>query len=396
MPVNVPLRSNNDSYVTRLYMDRKNDQVHGQRKDSPFNSSEVTGRPTDAYGIIRTYNTVNRTLDVEWESEDDYSNDEKADAVTSVEPPFVIILTLWRFGSSILGQLFNQNKDMFYIFEPLYATKKLSQRYHYTDWILKTNQRDIIRKFSKCTFRRDFVGLMDAWGGRTNNRAICQRNIECKMQTPDRASDICKRYGGRLATKLIRADLDLLKPLIVDDGINLKIIHLVRDPRGAAASRIKYRITESGLRYGLNSAAPDRLQTLGLFSLTPETVQTVRGMCQWIRKNTLLSPELVPPWLKGRYHLVRFEDFADSPLAVTQDLYDFVGLPLREDVKEWVQRNTNPVTTDNRIFSTHKNSHSAAHHWVRDLKAMEIKRIEAECNDVLQLLNYTSSNNLLP
>ena len=32
---------------------------------------------------------------------------------------------------------------------------------------------------------------------------------------------------------LIQVDLELLRPLVVDDSINLKIIHLVRDPRGS-------------------------------------------------------------------------------------------------------------------------------------------------------------------
>ncbi|XP_072174267.1 carbohydrate sulfotransferase 5-like [Diadema setosum] len=403
MTVNVPLRSNNDSYVTRLNMDRENldyDQLRRQRKDSSVNSSDVTRSPADTNGTTRTYEILNVTLNnVELESKDNRSANNSTPqshptALMSEQPPVVILLSLWRFGSSILGQLFNQNKDMFYLFEPLYAASILSQRYNYTDTQLKSYQRDIIRNFSKCAFTTDFVSIIDARPGRTNNTAICQGNIECKMQTPSRASDICKRYGGRLATKLIRADLDLLKPLIMDDGINLKIIHLVRDPRGAAASRIKYRLTEPGFRVDsdLHSAAPDRLQTLGLFSSTPETFTTVQGMCQWLRENTLVDPKQMPSWLKDRYHLVRYEDFVDSPLAVTQDLYDFVGLPLREDVKDWIQRNTNPEITDNRFFTIHKNSHSAAHHWVRDLKAMEIELIEAECNDVLRLLMYTSSS----
>ncbi|XP_071477920.1 carbohydrate sulfotransferase 3-like [Diadema antillarum] len=402
MPVNVPLRSNNDSYVTRLNMDGENldyDQLQRQRKDSPINSSDVTMSPADTNGTTVTYEILNVTWNFELQSRDNRSANNSipespSTSEMSEEPPVVMIMSLWRFGSSILGQLFNQNKDMFYLFEPLYTTSILSQRYNDTDTQLKSYQRDMIRNFSKCAFGTDFVSIFDEWPGRTNNRAICQRGKECKMQTPSRASDICKRYGGRLATKLIRADLDLLRPLIMEDGINLKIIHLVRDPRGAAASRIKHRLKEPGFRVDsdLHSAAPDRLQTLGLFSSKPETFTTVQGMCQWLRENALVDPKHVPSWLKDRYHLVKYEDFADSPLAVTQDLYDFVGLPLREDVKDWVRRNTNSEMTDNGFFSIRKNSHSAAHRWVRDLKAMEIELIEAECNDVLRLLKYTSSS----
>ena len=151
------------------------------------------------------------------------------------------------------------------------------------------------------------------------------------MISPSWMSDLCRKYKGRVASKLIRADLELLRPLIVDDNINLKIIHLVRDPRGSALSRIKYRLSEK-ISPIVCSQFPKhgRLKPLNLFSVTPETRSTVRGMCKWIRKNAVVSPDLLPAWLQRRYYLVRYEDFADTPLKVTQDLYRFVGIPFNK------------------------------------------------------------------
>ena len=38
----------------------------------------------------------------------------------SMKPPFIVVLAQWRLGSSIVGQIFNQNRDVFYLFEPLW------------------------------------------------------------------------------------------------------------------------------------------------------------------------------------------------------------------------------------------------------------------------------------
>ena len=43
-------------------------------------------------------------------------------------PPVIIIMAQWRFGSSVFGELFNQNSDLFYLFEPLYTTTQLQKQ----------------------------------------------------------------------------------------------------------------------------------------------------------------------------------------------------------------------------------------------------------------------------
>ena len=307
--------------------------------------------------------------------------------------PVIILLTLFRFGSSVVGQLFNQNDKLFYLFEPLWATARLRQERHIQRFTAESQQlsRDILRGFARCKFDDDFVRAYNSWGGKTNNNAMCKAMSGCRLMSAGWLQGLCNKYQGRVATKLIRADLELLRPLVVEDGLNLKIVHLVRDPRGAAASRIHYKLVLSSkeaarVRYMFPKVG--RLQALGLLNSTPETGGTVRGTCQWIRENAKLSSEQVPGWLQGRYHLVRFEDFAESPLQVTKEIYKFAGLSLPRKVLDWVDKNTHPTKKKKGIFDTKKDSKATAQHWLQDLSRMEIQQIERECKDVLEMMGY--------
>eukprot|EP00057_Strongylocentrotus_purpuratus_P014636 XP_011669110.1 PREDICTED: carbohydrate sulfotransferase 3-like [Strongylocentrotus purpuratus] len=320
---------------------------------------------------------------------------------TTDSPPVIIIMAQWRFGSSVFGELFNQNSDLFYLFEPLYTTTELRKQKGiglFTPESRQNMSRNILRKLSRCQFDPDFVKILGGWGGKNKNKAICKASRRCRIKSTGWMSGLCRKYKGRVASKLIRVDLELLRPLMVDDNINLKIIHLVRDPRGSALSRIKYKLSYSGkISPTVRSQVPKhgRLKPLNLFSVTPETGQTVRGMCKWIRKNAVVSPDLLPTWLQSRYYLVRYEDFADTPLKVTQDLYRFVGIPFKKEVQDWVIKNTRKTVRKNDLFSTHRNSQVAATHWIKDLTEMEVGQIEEECKDVLELMGYEPYSQLI-
>ncbi|XP_041467637.1 carbohydrate sulfotransferase 3-like [Lytechinus variegatus] len=333
-----------------------------------------------------------------------YKNRTITDLGKTNPPPVIIIMAQWRFGSSVFGELFNQNSDLFYLFEPLFATKELRKIKDIGLYTPESEQlsRSILRKMSKCNFDPGFVSALDHWNGKTKNKAICKASQNCKIISPSWMSSLCHKYKGQIATKLIRVNLELLRPLVVDDHINLKIVHLVRDPRGSGLSRIKYRLSDMKIAPTVRSQFPQtgRLKPLELLSVTPETSQTIRGMCTWIRNNAIVSPNRLPAWLHGRYYLVRYEDFADTPLKITRDLYKFVGIPLKKEVSEWVIKNTHVDDKTklhglNNKFSTHRDSHVAATHWIKDLTKLEVKQIEEECMDVLELMGYQPYNKIM-
>lgn len=316
-------------------------------------------------------------------------------------PKLTVVLSQWRFGSSVIGDLFNQNLEAFYLFEPLWTSHKIkAMKTH--PWIRYPPtrgdvSRQIIRELAQCKFNDDFVETYNEWHPH-QNRGLCDLNPECVLYGEQWFENFCKTFRKSLVTKIIRIDLEELRPLVEEDKIDLKIIHLVRDPRGAAASRIHYiNRLHPYIRPGSNVG---RLKPLGLLDHIPDELMyiqemrennpTVRGMCRWIRENTKVSPDLLPPWLQGRYHLVKYEDFAVDPLKISRGIYKFVGLPFPKNVEYWMERNTHAVYRNNDVFSTLRNSLEAATHWIVDLSELEIKQIEKECADVIKLLGYKS------
>ncbi|XP_792722.2 carbohydrate sulfotransferase 3-like [Strongylocentrotus purpuratus] len=309
----------------------------------------------------------------------------------------------WRFGSTALGELFNQNPELFYIFESLWPTTKLRKLKNVTQNTPESKEmaRDILRGFAKCDFKTDFVEILHHWFGSSKNRGLCLNSTSCRMHSASALGNFCKEFKGRLATKIIHADLDLLKPLVVEDGINLKIIHLVRDPRGATQSRINYL----NFHYSQHvaNARPlfpnlGRLKPLGLLDDIPEYMlpiqemndnnPTVRGLCQWIRENTKSSSDAFPPWLQGRYHLVIYEDFAKAPLTEAKKIYNFIGMPFKPELKKFVHDMTHSNSSDKSLYSTSKDAQKTANKWMKNLTVMEQRQIVKECLDVLQLLGY--------
>ncbi|XP_030845819.1 carbohydrate sulfotransferase 3-like [Strongylocentrotus purpuratus] len=333
------------------------------------------------------------------------TSDVRKSAKVDESPPFIILMTQWRFGSTALGELFNQNQELFYIFESLFPTVTLRKLKNVTQNTPESKEiaRDILRGFAKCNFKTDYVNILSHWSGSApgHNRGLCLNSPSCRMHSASALGDFCTEFKGRLATKIIHADLDLLKPLVVEDGINLKIIHLVRDPRGAASSRINY-LNFNNPR-NVAKARPffpnlGRLKPLGLLDDIPEYMlpiqeindnnPTVRGLCQWIRENTKRSSDPLPPWLQGRYHLVFYEDFAKAPLTEANKIYNFIGMPLNPELKKFVHDMTHSNSSDTSLFSTSKDEHKTTNKWMKYLTVMEERQIIKECLDVLQLLGY--------
>ncbi|XP_054762293.2 carbohydrate sulfotransferase 4-like [Lytechinus pictus] len=314
-----------------------------------------------------------------------------------VSSTFVVILAQWRFGSSIIGELFNQSPNIFFLFEPLWLVDKIRNKRElpFSPFPRELHEYSTrtLRDIAACNVSQEFVRLTNPWGGLINNRAICQATgkiNQCKFRSSDMVNNLCTTYNGIMATKVIRADLGNIKPLVVEDKVNVKVIHLVRDPRGSAASRIHYYFEEWSDLVRAHEAEfqkKGRLAPLGLTNSTERIKDSIPTMCKWMRE-TREEAKTMPDWLRGRYYLLRYEDFAAAPLNTTEDLYQFVGLPLPQSVREWVRNNSQAKHSDPGTFSVHKNSRKTAQKWMKDLRELEIKQVEHDCGDVMEDLGY--------
>nr|XP_002127093.3 hox4 protein isoform X1 [Ciona intestinalis] len=251
----------------------------------------------------------------------------------------VIIVTNHRSGSTFTGELFNQHEDVFYIFEPL-----IQARSGCGD---EEDKMKILMRMLQCDLGspEGFERITQDAGVRqrciSNNfcfreksKVLCSREfcphgnprscLGCDAVDPVMASDACSKKKF-VVIKVIRlCDLQNLKGLITNSKFDIKILHLVRDPRG-----IYHSVT-----------AVSRKSADG---------QILR-VCEKVRNNLEIGEE--EDWLRGKYKLVRYEDLCRIPLKMTRDIYEFTGLNMTQQIQRWVESNTNGSSTmmDARSF----------------------------------------------
>ena len=321
-------------------------------------------------------------------------------AATSVDKSslHVMILARMRTGSTLAGEIFNQNPDVFYLFEPLHTIDCYVRRKYIKEYERMERSRVLLNNLNTCHFSQTYVDCITAWGlGRFKSnvlRRICDTSFRCNILSPETLAQECVKYENVFAMKMIRANLEMIRPLVTEKQMNIKIIHLIRDPRGTANSRKRYYNDMLNMNAGAAGRFGIRTRTmveLGLLEKKPNLpykVNTLESLCQWMRE-TVGTAKDHPEWLKGRYKIVRYEDMAHDPIRITKDIYDFVGLDLSEDIVQWVRENTN--TTEDKgmqTFSTHKNSSATASSWRQFLTYKEVLSVQKICGDVMNLLGY--------
>ncbi|CAB1441380.1 unnamed protein product [Pleuronectes platessa] len=286
----------------------------------------------------------------------------------------ILILATTRSGSSFVGQLINQHQDVFYLFEPLYHVQNTllprlsTSRFATERRLMLGASRDLLRSICVCDlyFLESYIKptptnhTTDKLFRRGVSRALCQQpvcdafgpadvNVEegdCIKKCPNLnmtlATEAC-REKRNVALKIVRVpEVEDLRALVEDPRLNIKVIQLVRDPRGILSSRI-------------------------------ETFRDAH-----------------PHWLKGKYMLVRYEDLARSPLVKTREIYDFLGLSLDKNVKDWIQANTqgtNEPSTKHK-FGTMRDSAANAESWRLKLSYDMVEYTQTVCQKVLHQLGY--------
>lgn len=152
--------------------------------------------------------------------------------VTGRAAPHVLLLSsLGRSGSSFLGGLLTSQPTVFYFFEPLLGLKKRG----------RLTQESAIQGIHALVSCNITGPLSEAMLDRSLPvLRTCRR--ECYEE--ENARYQCLRHPIRVV-KTIRTRVAWLQPLLTDPAINLKVIHLVRDPRASLISawRLNWTIT---------------------------------------------------------------------------------------------------------------------------------------------------------
>ncbi|GCB75805.1 hypothetical protein scyTo_0020948 [Scyliorhinus torazame] len=197
------------------------------------------------------------------------------------------------------------------------------------------------------------------------------------------ASRVCSRRL-HIAIKTVRIpELRDLRPLLEDPRLNLKVVQLVRDPRGILSSRMD-TFPDSFRSWNMWRNSGRRPRNLDPSHLT--------ATCQDFL-NSVSTGLARPSWLKGRYMLLRYEDLAREPERKAQEMYRFLGLDMDPSVLRWIINNTRgPGTSAKHKFGTVRDSAATAQSWRLKLSFHMVQLVQNLCNITLSQLGYRMVN----
>lgn len=204
----------------------------------------------------------------------------------------ILILTSGRAGSSFLGEIFKRNdRKTRYVFEPL---RKILQNVFIADH-LKFKAINIISE----SFRYRNTSNSD----QTDQNVVVK---ELSMRFPQNGS-------SSVLENLMR----------YSKSWNMRIIHLVRDPRHVIPSMQRLRW------FGGNATSLE---------------QQIRSVCETIWSNIKYGRKRNYALIKDHYKLVVFRNMMIHPYKTAEALYEFAGMgSVPASVPAWIKFSTNGI-----------------------------------------------------
>nr|CAB3230836.1 carbohydrate sulfotransferase 1 [Phallusia mammillata] len=323
----------------------------------------------------------------------------------------VIILTSHRSGSTFFGQLFNQRPDVFFHFEPLlpfgYGCAKIDDplRVEYLTNLFQCNisNQDSLPIDKGSRKQSDFTSanlcLQQNFCFREKSKRMCSEEFckipkacwECDPVDSEVASEMCE-ISHLTAIKVIRiCDLMTLKPLLENPSFDIKILHLVRDPRGVLGSRKKLEG-----KYGF---------------------EAIGVTCERMENSLDIGFDPQNTWLDGKYKVIRYEDVCQRPMHIASEIYKFVGLSMTTAMEKWITSNTEGqlnLVGDTRAYkverkmlkeklrgrkklreliindpyTTTRNSSATWREWRDNLDFHMVEQVQQDCRTAMHKLKY--------
>ena len=292
----------------------------------------------------------------------------------------ILVATTWRSGSSFLGDLLNHNPGVFYYFEPLHYYSKMTKE----EKAEADEPEDFLRSLYTCSFTSRNVGFLHHMAAPANKFLLKNHNKrlwnscanllprETMCFMPEYLSKICPLYPIRLI-KTVRLRVAKVEPLLQDPAMDLKVVMLVRDPRGVYNSRGSGPVS-TWCKQDM-CANP----TVGCRDLT----------------NDIDAAEDLAARYPGSVTLVRYEDLSLMPEKITRRLLDFLDLPWTEAMSHYIDTHTSPKKLARRkdTYGTAKNSTATAFAWRQKLGLERTLEIQGECRGPMERLGYRLMHN---
>ena len=300
-----------------------------------------------------------------------------------------------RSGTTLLTRMFSEDSNIFSVYEPLWITRNWKKTERDRDQVKDVT--DVVSALMSCHFVENPTAMKflahtsKTWApGLFKNPfqspPICNGTDKGKKVTcpspetvPKLVEEACLRHYKHSVTKLAivrvpERKLSNIFPRIIYDNpdTEIKILHVVRDPRGSINSRINLGwLTEV-----------DKAKN---FAAWPKS--TCEGITQNVKYGASLKGRL-----KNNYMLVKYKDIASSPVLTAMKIYKFAGFEMQESLVRWIIHATNPNKETlekeaKKAFSSFRNSTANVEKWRQESPIKRTRIIEQECGELLDLLH---------
>lgn len=311
----------------------------------------------------------------------------------------VLLTAISHSGDIFLGELFNRNSDIFYLFEPFHSLRyfRKNRPAEIYDFMVSSFLQGIFNcDFAKFNYFTEFlsrqhIALIHRLSSRTlSSPPLCPEvvtgryyNIKlCSYLRPPTLSAICKLHAYTVVKTTQLTDLQRLSQLTDADQDGrpeypFRIVELTRDPRA-----IIYTLLQE-----------QRQRDNGSESVLTEEARKICN--QQLRNIKYAQDSLLTK--KERFILVKYEDLISNPLQAVDKLYGFLGIPVSPRVHSWLTNTlmdgfTWPVVqnSDGTVnkHTTLRNLTRSLTEWKTGLTDFQISLVERECSEVMSLLDY--------
>ncbi|KAK4295196.1 hypothetical protein Pmani_032224 [Petrolisthes manimaculis] len=201
----------------------------------------------------------------------------------SLPHSILLLSSVGRSGSSFLGELLASQGHNMYFYEPIRALNRSMQT--------EDNIKEELLRYLHCNIRGSMLNI----GKRPSI------NVKHKYVFGKGKKDVCLpklvelcRQEPLLIIKTIRTRLNWVRDILDNPDVNLKVVHLVRDPRGTHISMDK---VDWNIDY--------------------------REMCDKVLED-LEEKKGLERQYPGQYYFIKYEDFCRDPYRQANQLFRFL------------------------------------------------------------------------
>ncbi|XP_074612515.1 carbohydrate sulfotransferase 3-like isoform X2 [Acropora palmata] len=298
----------------------------------------------------------------------------------------LLIIGHGRSGTSFVSKMFANGLRIYEVYEPL--------RYHN---LTDDQKLQVFRAFITCNFPLNRLWQSSYfppfWQFRKKFYVTKPReHLACTLSSKfgrncyntDKLLEAliyhCSQHDStvvkELTTRIPKSTLSSLVPLLSDPKVNadIRLLHVVRDPRASINSRIKLRWF------------PDYKD--------PSFERRVRNFCDSVVENIKFGRALNGS-LKDKYKLIFYKDVAARPFELAKEIYDFAQMKMSKKTLQWVVNMTNPMEKRaakefNRPYSLVRNSSANIDKWRSQSPPQRIRIIERACKPLLEFIEKLS------